>query len=111
MSTEYQGASIEPRAMLYWSLFDVQLAIKGEIERRAWDYLKEVGYDWYKGTSMRVTMIERGKVKIILIDAEYEHNHSSHEVQIEVPYKQFEALVPPPATPKASAANAVVDPR
>jgi hypothetical protein len=49
------------------TLFNAERDLRAEINRRAWEYLKLIGYEWYKTNSISVIMLKRGKVDIIQI--------------------------------------------
>lgn len=91
----YQGAIIEPGAIQVASLFSIKDLITREIENRAWDYLKEIGFDWYKRISMSAIFVERNDVQLLTINAKFERNFQEMYVSnLDIPLKQFEALVP-----------------
>jgi hypothetical protein len=72
------------------TLFNAERDLRAEINRRAWEYLKLIGYEWYKTMSISVIMLKRGKVDIIQISAEVEQNHTSIQINSEVTLTIFE---------------------
>jgi hypothetical protein len=75
------------------TLFDAERDLRNEINKRAWAYLKLIGYDWYKTNSISVIMLKRGKVDIVQIIASVEQNHSGIEIRSEVELRIFEATL------------------
>lgn len=98
MPTQYIGATVEPTKMHMWSLFGVEREMRAEIERRAWKYIRALGYRPYREIRIEVSFEERGrgdsKIQLVKIVAVFEQDHSPEEVNIEVPYKLFETAVP-----------------
>lgn len=80
--------------MPMWALFETDKLVIAEANRRAWSYLRALGYSWYREVSMLVSLFERGEIQLVKIDATYEQYHSERGVLIEVPLKQFEQIVP-----------------
>lgn len=94
MPTEYIGASFEPKEMPYWALFNARDELQREINDRAWMYIRVMGYEPYKQTSMHVVFTKIGKVENVTIICEFEQNFKSETIILNVPYKQFEVIVP-----------------
>lgn len=80
----------EPRNAPFKELFDCEKILRDEINRRAWEFLKATGYDWYKTNGISVIMLKRGKVDIIQITAQVELNHQDLEIKSEVTMTVFE---------------------
>jgi hypothetical protein len=72
------------------SLFLTEKILRDEINARAWEFLKNVGYDWYTTKSISVIMLMRGKVNIVQITAVVERNHIEQEIKSEVTLRVFE---------------------
>jgi hypothetical protein len=72
------------------TLFQAEKELRDEINKRAWEYLRTVGYDWYAVKSISVIMFKRGKVDIIEIKANVEQNYKDIEIKSEVELKIFE---------------------
>jgi hypothetical protein len=95
MSTyKYKGATVEPRAMPVQTLFAVQEQLQTELQRRGWEYLREVGYAFYRRGDVYLTLIQRNGVDLVRIVANGEISWQDTHVEIDVPVKQFETLVP-----------------
>lgn len=92
--TQYVGAEIQPRAMTLWSLEAIQTEARTEMNRRGWEYLREIGFAPFKTFSMAISMGKRGTVSIVHIVASFEENHEQQNIRLEVPIQQFDALVP-----------------
>jgi hypothetical protein len=76
------------------SLFKDTKRIQEELNHRAWVYLNAIGFKPYESAPkhMRVELVERNKMNLIWIHAEFEMNFVREKVDIQVPEKQFEAL-------------------
>lgn len=74
------------------TLFKLRQAVNEEIQNRAWEVLKELGYDWYKQTSMAVSYVMRGKVVIVSINARFERNHQNESADHELPLTLFNTM-------------------
>jgi hypothetical protein len=95
MPTLLTGLTLEPAVSKLWELFNARNMLQKEIERRAWKYLTEIGYIWYKQHSIDVTLSERNEVQVVRIVAYFEHQWTSNTINLDVPLQQFEAVVPP----------------
>jgi hypothetical protein len=78
------------RAGDFPTLFQAERDLRNEINRRAWAFLKALGYEWYKTNSISVVMVMRGKVDIIQIKADVEQNHVKVLIESEVTLTVFE---------------------
>jgi hypothetical protein len=75
------------------SLFLTEKILRDEINRRAWEVLKELDHEWYREDKIQVAMFKRGKVDIVEIKANVEHNHAPVTITAEMPLRQFEMLL------------------
>lgn len=94
MPIAYIGATIEVRCVPMWSLAAIAVEVQKEMERRAWAYIRVIGYRPYRETTMDVSVSKRNEIQIVTIACDFEENHEHKSVSIDVPYKLFETAVP-----------------
>lgn len=88
--TKHLGASMG-------ELFKIRDEIQQELERRAWIYLVRIGYSWFRQTTMHVSLYPSGSrrkdLPVLHIVAEFEFDHASQHVDIDVPLAHFSGVV------------------
>lgn len=78
----------------YAQLFQIEKLAREEIDRRATAYLRAMGYTWYTIKPLSVSKTERGTITIVSIVARTESYGKEEHIHLDVPLKQFEAIVP-----------------
>lgn len=96
MPHQFIGASIEPPIMPLWALFEVNTMSVAEAKCRGWKYIEAIGYNPYKQKILDIAISKRGTVDVVTIRATFEENFTIQTIDLDIPLKQFEALVPPP---------------
>ena len=74
-------------------LFAIRMLCLKEMEKRAWQVLRELGYQPYREESISLANSSRGKVEIVTITAEFEQNHEKQHIVHEMPMVQFGLLL------------------
>lgn len=74
-------------------LFAARSIMRAEVDKRAWQVVRELGYAPYQTESIAVKYIERGGLDIVQIDCEFEQRHQHESLHLELPIKHFEILV------------------
>ena len=80
-------------------MFEAINELNNKIKERSWSYLVALGYNLHRRETIKTTLLERNKIKILRIEANFNY-YTDHQVDIEVPLKQFEAIVPHFKSPK-----------